>query len=115
MRSRAASNSIWRPAAEHRGQVLAQVARVHILGIAIQPVHHQHHVHQQDFFVRPVVVDRRLAHAGGLRNGIHAGGVNAALAEQLECGAQDTFMSFLAAWSGHGLDLDLRKTVCPEA
>ena len=92
---------IGRPAAEHRGQILAQVARVRVLRVPVKAVHHQHYVDEQDFLIGPVVVDGRFAYPGTLRDRVHAGGINAALSKKLERGVKHSFMRLLTARPRH--------------
>jgi len=49
-----------------------------------------------------VVVDRGLANARSLRNGVHARGLNAALGKERKRGLEDLFVSFDTARSHHG-------------
>jgi len=92
-----------RLAAEHRGQVARQVAGVRVLRLGAYAVSVKHYLHQQGFLVCPVLVDSRLAHAGGMGYCVHAGGVDAALAKQGQRGLYHLLVSFGTAGTGHSL------------
>src|SRR5437764_1279068 len=79
---------------EYGGKVTLQIARVDVFGFAIEAVDHQHYFEQESFFIVPMVVDGGFADSGGLGDSIHAGGLNAALGKECECGVEDLFVCF---------------------
>jgi hypothetical protein len=92
---------VWRLTREYRGEITLQITGVNIFGLAVEAVDHQHNFKQQGFLIIPVVVDGGLADAGCLRDGIHTGGLNAALCKQRQRGVENFFVCFETTRANH--------------
>ena len=82
-------------------KLTAYVAGVNILGFAVQAMNHLHHFHEQRLFVRPMVVDGRLAHAGRGGDGIHAGRFDSPAGKKFQGCFQNSLVRADAAGARH--------------
>ena len=90
----------WRMA-ELRDQIRPQVAAVENGRLFIEPVQVGQHFEAESIFIRPMLVDRSFAYAGGFGDRIHAGSVDAAVSKQVESSLQNLAMGLRTFLSGH--------------